>query len=700
MSRFLDIIGYTGSPKGLLPRLAGFLLSMLMGATLVSAGCGSDTPLINPGITNLPPIAIVTVTPATAVPNTTITMDGSGSFDPEHRTLTSYVWTQTQGTAVTLSSSSSSIVTFTVPNVTTVLGFELVVVDDANNASAPVAVTMTITGGAVPPSPTTQDAVYVSSTNGSDAAGVSGNFSQPVKTITHALSLAATGGYQNVYLFEGTYEETVTPLSGINIHGCVTGVDASGTPQFSQDPTKTIIETPAGALQAINFGAIGNVTIECAKVVGAAEAPTSLAINISNSSNITLRNVIVTTPGKIGATCRDIKIAAATNTIIEDSQFTSGGICNDYAAIEADSANGLTIARNNGTASVTIAAGGQEQFVKAVSVTNCDNVAVEDIRIQTAGTLANTAVFTAIAAGDTTGLMAIGNLIEANGGDTLQALSLRCSTAAADATVSDNSIALTDAATALTGIAITCPQNGSQFAIERNRMHLVAEDASLATLAGISATALLRSINLTAINNMVSMPVTSNDQASKSGVALTKLGASSVVSAIHNTFLITGSGGELFGITSDRTDVMLDVTNTIALIYGSNAHNALFSIPALCANTRCARTVKTNLINANIGGHALPLAYYYNAGTFEILATANECNQAPIPLACTLGNVDHRGNVLQNNLKPAQFDFDAGELVAASVGLVKNAGTNMGISVDIDGSARTDGQPDIGATEY
>lgn len=74
-----------------------------------------------------------------------VTLNGSGSTDSDG-TIASYAWTQTAGTAVTLSSASAAQPTFTAPTVTTAatLTFSLVVTDDDGAPSAASTVNVTV----------------------------------------------------------------------------------------------------------------------------------------------------------------------------------------------------------------------------------------------------------------------------------------------------------------------------------------------------------------------------------------------------------------------------------------------------------------------------------------------------------------------------------------------------------------------------
>ena len=74
----------------------------------------------------------------------TVTLDGSGSYDPDGNVPLSYSWAQTGGPAVTFTP-NLSITTFSAPTSTTALTFTLVVTDALGLPSVPDTVVITVT---------------------------------------------------------------------------------------------------------------------------------------------------------------------------------------------------------------------------------------------------------------------------------------------------------------------------------------------------------------------------------------------------------------------------------------------------------------------------------------------------------------------------------------------------------------------------
>lgn len=99
--------------------------------------------LLNPLVTNVGPTANAGPDQSNVEPYSIVTLDGSGSTDPDG-TISTYAWSQTSGTSVTLSSASAQKPTFTAPATMdgTTLVFSLVVTD--NNGATSTADTVSI----------------------------------------------------------------------------------------------------------------------------------------------------------------------------------------------------------------------------------------------------------------------------------------------------------------------------------------------------------------------------------------------------------------------------------------------------------------------------------------------------------------------------------------------------------------------------
>ena len=125
---------------------------LLLATVLIVSGCGGG------GSKNKPPPPPANVAPtANAGPGQSVdrmvavTLDGSASSDSDG-TISTYAWTQTGGTTVTLDSAAPAMPTFTSPDTPAGedLTFSLVVTDNDGAASAADTVVVTVSANSIP----------------------------------------------------------------------------------------------------------------------------------------------------------------------------------------------------------------------------------------------------------------------------------------------------------------------------------------------------------------------------------------------------------------------------------------------------------------------------------------------------------------------------------------------------------------------
>lgn len=151
----------------------------------------------------------ITVKPAAPVANAggnqtlaagaTVTLDGSGSTGE----ITSYLWTQTDGPAVTLTNANSAVATFTAPNTDATLTFELTVEGPGGSASNVVTIDVRVAPIANAGADQTAIAADMVTLDGSGSTGAITSYawtqtSGPLVTLTNANSATATFSAPNV----------------------------------------------------------------------------------------------------------------------------------------------------------------------------------------------------------------------------------------------------------------------------------------------------------------------------------------------------------------------------------------------------------------------------------------------------------------------------------------------------------------------
>jgi uncharacterized repeat protein (TIGR01451 family) len=180
-------------------------------ATVTDTASNTDTAVITVSVTaNGMPIADAGDDQSVTIGDT-VTLDGSGSRDPDGHTPLTYGWAQTGGASVTLSDASAESPTFTAPASETVLTFTLTVTDALGLADpTPDQVLITVTLPANQP-PTASDDAMTTVVDQNMTINVVANDSDPDEDPL-AVSAATQGAHGSVTFDGGTV--TYTPDAG------------------------------------------------------------------------------------------------------------------------------------------------------------------------------------------------------------------------------------------------------------------------------------------------------------------------------------------------------------------------------------------------------------------------------------------------------------------------------------------------------
>ena len=247
----------------------------------------------------------------TVQPGATVQLNGSGSTDPGGKSLT-YQWSQTGGTAVTLSSSTVAQPTFTAPSSAATLTFQLVV-NNGTVSSSPATVTITVSTAA-PDLARTATATASSAASGQGAAkainGVIGGYPGD-SSQEWATNGGKAGSWLKLTWTTAQTIDTIVLYDRPNTNDQITG----GNIAFSDGSSVAVGSLP-------NDGSAYTLTF-------AAKTVTTLQLNItsvsSTTENVGLAEIQVYRTGSSGGSQPPVANAGSNQTVQTGATVTLNG---------------------------------------------------------------------------------------------------------------------------------------------------------------------------------------------------------------------------------------------------------------------------------------------------------------------------------------------------------------------------------------
>ncbi len=292
--------------------MAGVLVLFLAACGGGGGGGGGNNP---PFPANNPPTANAG-TNQTVSSGTVVTLNGAASSDSDG-TVANYAWTQTAGSAVTLSSTTAAQPTFTAPTVSTAttLTFSLIVRDNANASSAASTVNVTVNPPPnTPPtanagSPQTVSGGALVTLNGSASSDPDGSIASYAWTQTAgtAVTLSSTTGSQPTFTAPVvsaaatlTFSLTVTDNAGATSTASTVNVtvnpagNVSGRVRFTRIPvTATGLNYAAPVLQPARGVLVRAVDAGSSATLATSSTDPNGDFSLAVAANTSIRIVVV-----------------------------------------------------------------------------------------------------------------------------------------------------------------------------------------------------------------------------------------------------------------------------------------------------------------------------------------------------------------------------------------------------------------------